>query len=142
MEESIVEIKQEMRPIPGYEGLYSITENGKVWSYYTFKWVKPKLIRGYHRIRLWKDTIHRNYAVHRLVALTYDLPKPTDKTQINHKDGNKTNNHIFNLEWVTCQENHNHAIENGIVDRKGERNGKSKLTEKQVKEIRKNYKNR
>ena len=65
--------------------------------------------RGYKRISF----NNTEYSVHRLVAMMY-IPNPENKKQINHKDGNKTNNHYSNLEWVTNYENHLHAVELGL----------------------------
>jgi hypothetical protein len=58
---------------------------------------------------------------------------------INHIDGNKTNNHISNLEWCTASHNQKHAIEIGLRNDMGEKNKNSKLTEQQVLEIRELY---
>lgn len=85
------------------------------------KFGKEKILKqtnsnGYLRITLKhygkKQKSHR---VHRLVALEF-IPNPNKKPQINHKDGNKSNNHIDNLEWVTCKENIKHAWENGLYE--------------------------
>jgi hypothetical protein len=53
------------------------------------------------------------YSIHRLVALAF-IPNIENKPQINHKDGNKLNNHFTNLEWVTNKENHRHKMEHGL----------------------------
>ena len=65
--------------------------------------------RGYKRVSFNR----KEYSVHRLVAMKY-IPNPQNKEQVNHKDGDKTNNHYTNLEWVTNKENHEHAVENGL----------------------------
>ena len=57
------------------------------------------------------------YSVHRIVALAF-LPNPMAKEQVNHKDGNKQNNHLSNLEWSTNSENQRHARENGLIKAK------------------------
>lgn len=79
------------------------------------KLMKPKINRyGYAYLGLYVG--HKQYfpTVHRLVALTY-IPNPNNKPCINHKDGNKLNNHISNLEWVTVQENNAHAVKTGLM---------------------------
>ncbi len=78
--------------------------------------------------------------IHRLVAEVF-IENSENKPCINHKDGNKSNNSIDNLEWVTVKENNLHALENGLRP-SGERYSHSKLTDAQVREIRANYKPR
>lgn len=65
---------------------------------------------GYLKVRLWDGTKYKNYFVHRLVAQSF-IPNPKNKSQVNHKDGNKTNNNINNLEWVTQSENMRHSFD-------------------------------
>lgn len=82
-----------------------------------------------------KKKIHYLRA-HRLVA-EYFIPNPENKKWVNHKDGNKANNHHSNLEWVTPKENSQHAVKLGLMqNQKGEANNSSKLTEIQVRAIR------
>jgi hypothetical protein len=74
--------------------------------------------------------------LHRLVAETF-ISKPSEYLEVNHKDCNKTNNHVDNLEWVTKSENLKHAYNNGLLKpKRGSSNGNSKLTWCQVEEIR------
>ena len=95
----------EMKPIAGWEGLYEITEDGKVYSLKRNIFLKPRLsMDGYNRVCLCKDKFRREYRVARLVAETF-LEKPIDKTQVNHKDYNRQNDTMDNLEWVTDYEN-------------------------------------
>lgn len=113
-----------IKPIPGYEGKYSISEFGQILSHaksYGFgmhkeRWLKPSLCNGYLVLLLGrgKKNYHR---VHHLVALTF-LEKIPGKKFINHKDGNKLNNHFSNLEWCTNLENIKHAWENGFSFKK------------------------
>lgn len=110
------------KPIPGYEGLYEVTESGEVWSLLTGKLLKttPDSKRGYQRVWLYKDGIRKEIYVHRAVALAWvdgDL-----SLTVNHKDGNNQNNHAANLEWISNAENLRHSFDAGI--RKRENMGK------------------
>ena len=88
--------------------------------------------QGYKKVYLSK----KSFFVHRLVALEY-IPNPGNKPQVNHKDGNKENNHYLNLEWVTQSENIKHAYNTGMMTgKKGVINGNSKLTKNEVDAIR------
>lgn len=110
---------------------YDITRSGKVINKHTKREIKPqKNGKGYYRVGIGKKLLF----VHRLVAEKY-IPNPEGKPQVNHKDGDKTNNNVDNLEWVTNQENRNHAIKNSL-HLTGEKCPWTKLTEEQVKFIR------
>ena len=101
-----------MKDIKGYEGLYGITPEGEVWSYKYKKFLKPKYEKnGYLRIMLCKDGQRKMYSLHRLVAQTY-LPNPENLPQVNHKDENKANNCLQNLEWCDQKYNHNYGTIN------------------------------
>jgi len=119
-----------LKDIPGYEGLYAVSRSGQVWSYpkkgnrYCAKWLKALLsknvkgrIKPYYtsRIMLVKDGITKTLRISRLVALTY-LPNSQNLPQINHKDGNTSNNHVDNLEWASASSNMSHAVENRLFD--------------------------
>lgn len=109
---------------------YEITVNGEVVNRHNGRIVKPQLNgKGYLRVGIGGKL----YFVHRLVAEKY-LPNPTGKPQVNHKDGNKLNNSVNNLEWVTNQENRTHAVINGLHPH-GECSY-AKLTQKAVSFIR------
>ena len=110
---------------------YEITKSGEIINKHTGRTVKPQLNgKGYGRVAIGKKL----YFVHRLVAEKY-VPNPDNKLQVNHKDGNKLNNNADNLEWVSNQENRNHALENGLHTT-GEKCSWAKLTKAQVKFIR------
>jgi len=94
---------------------------------------------GYLRVSLNKDGHGKREYVHRLVAQLFigDCP---ENYQVNHKDGNKLNNHVDNLEYVTMSQNIKHAFQTGLTQNKGEDHYKSSLTAEQVLEIRQLYK--
>lgn len=88
------------------------------------------------------DGNKKMYYLHRLVALAF-IPNPESKPEVNHKDGDKLNNYVYNLEWSTESENKKHAFDNGLNkprDLKGKNNGNSKLSKEDVLYIRNNYK--
>lgn len=105
-----------MQPIKDYEGKYYITQQGDVVN------AKGKTLlftinkqTGYKTVSLWKNNKGSSKTIHRLVALTY-LPNPNNLPEVNHIDGNKLNNHVDNLEWVTRSENMIHAYAIGLVE--------------------------
>ena len=94
-----------MKDIQNYEGLYAVTSCGKVYSYKRKKFLKPfKRKGGYLAVGLYKNGKTNYYLVHRLVAMAY-IPNPDNLPQINHKDENKENNALQNLEW--CDQSYN-----------------------------------
>lgn len=101
-----------MKDVKGYEGLYAITSCGKVWSYKSKRFIIPHPNKkGYLRIKLYKNNSYKTYSIHRLVAEAY-IPNFENKSQVNHKDENKSNNCVGNLEWVTSKENANYGTRN------------------------------
>jgi len=132
-------MKEQWREIENYED-YVISDRGRVYSYYTKKFLKPrKGNSGYFTIILYKNGVYKNHTIHRLVALAF-IPNPENKRTVNHIDGCKINNFAENLEWNTHAENNKHAFDNGLKDDRGSKHGMSKLTEDQVLEIRRLYK--
>lgn len=112
---------------------YIITQSGEVINSTNGHKLKPqKNNKGYLRVCIGG----KFYFVHRLVAEKY-IENPENKSQVNHKDGNKLNNDISNLEWVGNLENRKHAIENKL-HLCGEACPWAKLTQSDVDEIRKN----
>ena len=102
------------KEIPGTNGEYKISNYGKVMTAKTGRILSPAIdMNGYERVCLFKMDSRRRYKVHRLVAITF-IPNPNGKEQVNHKDGNKRNNSVDNLEWVTHKENMRHAKATGL----------------------------
>lgn len=107
-----------VKDINGYEGQYAVTENGEVWSYKTKRFLKfGKHRNGYLQVALWTNNKPKYYFVHRLVAEAF-IPNPNNFPQVNHKDENKTNNCVDNLEWCDRKYNCNYGT-------RGERCGKN-----------------
>ncbi len=124
------------KKIKGFEN-YSVSDLGRVRNDKTGRIMKtPCRKNGYPRVHLYDDMKGSCKTVHRLVAETF-IPNPENLPQVNHKDGNKMNNSVINLEWVSFLENMRHASENGLLKSpKGEINSQSKLTKIEVLEIR------
>jgi len=149
-------VSEEWKDIKDYKGSYQVSNLGEVKSVsrfikhnssFTGK-IKTKEItlkkynrKGmYSEVYLYSDIIKRKrFDVHRLVAVAF-IKNPESKKEVNHIDGNKHNNEVNNLEWVTRKENSEHAIKTGLHKCFGENNGRSKLKEKEVLLIRKLHK--
>lgn len=121
---------------PNFYNKYHITECGKVISLIKNKELSPANHKGYLRVALFENGKRNYWSVHRLVATVY-LDNPDNKPCVNHKDGNKHNNDVSNLEWVTYSENetHSHRVLGKEV-LKGESVYNHKLTEDDVKYMR------
>jgi hypothetical protein len=104
----------EWKPINGFED-YEISNTGIIRK--GEKIIKPFDNNGYDRVQLNKGDARVKKLVHRLVAEHF-IPTDDNTLQVNHKDMNKRNNEVSNLEWVTCKENVNHAIKNNPKRRK------------------------
>lgn len=96
------------KDIEGYDGLYQVSNFGQVKRGNKLLHLNTNTY-GYKHITLCKNGVRRTSAVHTLVASAF-IENPNKKPQINHKDGNKSNNSAENLEWVTQKENNCHAI--------------------------------
>lgn len=98
---------EEWRDIKDYEGLYQVSNEGRVKSlkFGKGKILKPqKNTKGYLQVQLWNGGKRVHKLVHRLVAEAF-LPNPNNYKEVNHKDENPSNNHVENLEW--CDRNYN-----------------------------------
>lgn len=102
------------KDIPNYENLYQISNLGNVKSYSNSKVLKTSPNScGYYKVQLYKNKKSKMFYVHRLVAIAF-IPNLENKSQINHIDGNKSNNVVSNLEWCTASENQLHAIKHNL----------------------------
>lgn len=103
-----------LKDIAGYEGRYAITDDGRVWSHISDKWLKMPLTDwGYPKVCLSNKGKQKVFLVHKLVADAFCW-KPSTYLQVNHIDGDKTNNNVKNLEWVTPSQNAKHAWDTGL----------------------------
>ncbi len=140
------------KDIKGYEGLYQVSNFGRVKSLPRFRIGKSNSLvpinesimkdtisnRGYNIISLCKNGKYKTLTIHSLVAKAF-IPNSENLPEVNHKDGDKTNNNDWNLEWVTSSENKKHAHKIGLCNQIGEKNANHKLTKKDVLEIRAKY---
>jgi hypothetical protein len=152
-------LQEEWRPVPEFEDYYEISNMGRVKSKAIFirhdgnwsdehgyvKKIKTKNITmnryGYLTSKLCKLGKCRRLTVHRLVAKAF-IPNPEGFTQVNHVDGNKENNVVTNLEWVSAARNIQHAYETGLMNSdhlQGSNHHNAKLTEEDVKTMRRIY---
>ena len=100
---------EEWRAVPGYEGLYEVSNKGNVRNVRRNNIIKGFInTKGYIQVSLCKNGIRKNFTVHRLVALTF-IPNPDNLPEINHINEDKTNNRVDNLEWCTAKYNNNYG---------------------------------
>lgn len=91
------------KKIEGYEN-YSVSNKGRVRNDKYKRYLNPQNSNGYLVVRLYNDSNNKIFKVHRLVAIAF-LPNPENLSDVNHKDEDKSNNHIDNLEWCTHKYN-------------------------------------
>lgn len=119
--------------IKGFEN-YTIDEHGSIYHISGRKIGTRITPKGYVQTWLTENSKSKYRFVHRLIAETF-IDNPECKKEVNHKDGNKLNNHISNLEWVTRHENIKHAFDTGLY-RSTEKSPNSKLTNDNITDIR------
>lgn len=137
-------MKEIWKDVIGYEGWYSVSSLGRIRRDRPSTGAKVGRILkqykhkgGYYFVGLSKDCIEKNIDVHRIVAKAF-IGIPEKNLQVNHKDCNKLNNKISNLEYLTPKENTNHSIRNGLSPF-GSNHKNSKINEKDVIKIREIY---
>lgn len=131
------------KDIPGYEGIYQASGQGRIKRIKRYRNTPGVLSAhvaksGYVMLSLWKNNKGLSHYVHRLVCAAFH-GAPAPGLWCNHKDGNRLNNCADNLEWMTPLENERHAIANLGKSNAGERNGRAKLTDRNVISIRSLY---
>lgn len=138
------------KSIQGYEGLYEVSNLGNVRGLdrpfrnkQGIAMMKGRVLtpfydskQGYYKVKLCKDGKHKNFRIHRLVALAF-LENPFNYTDVNHKDEDKTNNNVDNLEWCTRKYNNNYGTkpERTRKAMMGNTNGKKTWYAKKQSEI-------
>ena len=144
------------KDVPGYKGLYQVSNLGNIKALEKQrsktqphiiskeKPLKPGInVCGYKFVILVKNQEKKSFLLHRLILSAF-IPNPENKPCANHKDCDRNNNRIENLEWCTYKENTRHAMQNGRMDWtkacKGSKHGRSKLTEADALAIKKRLK--
>lgn len=135
----------EWRPVVRYEGRYEVSSCGDIRSVMRGRGAVFGRIRklsdhamGYKSVSLWKAGKGRTHLVHRLVAEAFLGPVPK-YCEVNHKNGDKTDNRVENLEYVTRPHNIQHAMATGLMNIVGTDNPSAKLTENQVRQIKERH---
>lgn len=150
----MLRIAENRKDIPNFEGLYICSNLGRIIRVERYvknrnglrklkeKEMKSKIDKdGYEIVCLHKNKKQYTFGVHRLVAITFISKDDLTKTQVNHRNGIKTDNRVENLEWVTPKENIVHAISTGLrkkfktSNHNGENNPNSKLSKNEVLDI-------
>ncbi|MFA7290120.1 MAG: NUMOD4 domain-containing protein [Melioribacteraceae bacterium] len=133
-------MKEIFKDISGWKGLYKISNLGNVFSVRNNKELKNSFNKrnGYYYIRLYNHCKNKALYIHRLVAIEFIL-NPKNLKEVNHKDCNKSNNNVSNLEWVSRKQNIQHAHLNNLYKKRRGECMSNKLTDKQVLEIRRDY---
>lgn len=127
-----------MKKIEGFEQ-YLISDTGEV--YRNNRRLSPSITNsGYKRISLHKNNKSKSFTIHRLVALHYIL-NPNNLEFVNHKDGDKLNNNVNNLEWCSNSDNLKHAYVLGLKSAKGMKNGRARFSDEVIQNIKNDFEN-
>ena len=153
-------MSEEWRAVVGYEGLYEVSDMGRVrsldrilpirktrWGGTAMRLHHGRMMRSYPKSNGYlkctindSDGAEHTCYVHRLVIAAFDgVPEASERLEVNHRNGDKTDNRRCNLEYVTSSENKLHAQEIGLRDVRGEGNPQAKLTADQVRDIRRRF---
>lgn len=147
--ESIAEL---WRPVKGYEGIYEVSNYGNLKSLsrtiilkngtrrrLKTKILKPISLGNYHGYQLTNSEGTKKHYIHRLVCKAFIGEPIEDNATVNHKDGNKYNNKLSNLEWSSYSDNLKHAYRNSLNKHSGERHHYTKFSDEIVSEVREKY---
>jgi len=131
--------------VVGYEGIYEISNLGRVAALgYDRRFSRPGILRpnmgrGYYGILLsfkrGESGKRKRFTIHRLVMEAFVGPRPQNH-DINHINGNKLDNRLCNLEYVTKSENQKHSFRLGLQDNRGEKHSQARLDDEKVRHIR------
>ena len=131
------------KPITGYEGIYEVSNCGRIKRVKAGKRTRVGYILkgapnpdGYLIVTLYKNKTPKRFKVHKLVMALFNPPMPSPKHEINHINTNRADNHAENLEWLTHAENIKHSVSLGKYRRKSETSSGAKLNWAKVREIR------
>lgn len=148
----MISLKEIFIPVKDFEGYYEVSnfgnvrsleriirnKNGKELKVRSRILIPRKHRNGYTLVNLCKNNIIKNCTIHKIVCQSFLGDRP-NLIEINHKDGNKKNNILDNLEYVTRSDNSRHAYRLGLKFTKGSKCSAAKLTEEDVIEIRRSY---
>lgn len=129
-----------LKNVRGYEGRYVVDESGNVFSIKSNRYIAPIMMEnGYLCVHLFNGSRNGKLVrLHRVVAEAF-IDNPLELEQVNHINGDKTDNRVANLEWCTADENMQHAIRLGLFKIDGENNPSAKLNWGKVNKIREEY---